>query len=153
MDIKQDGYVSGVVITPLKIIEDDRGAVMHMMRCDSVGFQQFGEVYFSLVKPGVVKGWKRHTEMTQNVTVPHGNIKLVIVDYRDGSATYNQSQTILLGWPSHYCRVTIPPRVWYAFQAVSTTDAILANCADMSHDPDESQSMNLNELEASHVFE
>ena len=93
---------------------------MHMMRCDSVGFQQFGEVYFSLVKPGVVKGWKRHTEMTQNVTVPHGNIKLVIVDCRDGSATYNQSQTILLGRPTHYFRVTIPPRVWYAFQAIKT---------------------------------
>lgn len=85
--------------------------------------------------------------MTQNIVVPQGLIKLVIVDPREHSRTCGQVQTVILGRPSHYCRITIPPGVWYAFQAVSSTDAILANCADMPHDPSESESAALDALE------
>ena len=144
MDVKQDSIVSGVSITPLKIISDDRGAVMHMIRSDSDGYKQFGEVYFSLTRPGVVKGWKRHLKMTQNFVVPQGLIKLVIVDKRQDSDTEGVTQTIVLGRPGHYKRVTIPPMLWYGFQAISTDDAILANCADRVHDKNESQALPLN---------
>jgi dTDP-4-dehydrorhamnose 3,5-epimerase len=64
-------------VTPLRRIPDERGAVMHMLRADDPHFQGFGEIYFSLVYPGVVKGWHRHTAMTLNYAVPVGMVKLV----------------------------------------------------------------------------
>ena len=41
--------IDGVIITPLKQIEDERGKVMHMLREDSKVFKRFGEIYFSLL--------------------------------------------------------------------------------------------------------
>ena len=52
--------IDGVIITPLKRIGDERGMVLHMLRRDWAIFEDFGEVYFSTVKFGVIKAWKRH---------------------------------------------------------------------------------------------
>ena len=40
--------IEGVIITPLKQIEDERGKVMHMLREDSKVFKRFGEFIFPL---------------------------------------------------------------------------------------------------------
>ena len=37
--------IHDVKITPLKIIPDERGKVMHMLRKDSPIFDKFGEIY------------------------------------------------------------------------------------------------------------
>ena len=41
--------IDGVKITSLKIISDNRGSVMHMMRKDSPVYKSFGEIYFSTI--------------------------------------------------------------------------------------------------------
>lgn len=129
--------IDGVCLTPLNIISDKRGEVLHMLRSDSSYFNQFGEVYFSLVKSGVVKAWKCHRIMTQNIAVPQGLIKLAIFDERSNSPTFGVLSEIICGRPNHYSLVTIPPMLWYGFKAISTTDALLANCTDFAHDPSE----------------
>ena len=48
--------IQGVKFKLLKKICDERGAVMHMLRCDDPEFEKFGEIYFSCIYPGVVKG-------------------------------------------------------------------------------------------------
>ena len=40
--------IEGVKISHLKIISDDRGKIMHMIRADSPIFKKFGEIYFLL---------------------------------------------------------------------------------------------------------
>jgi dTDP-4-dehydrorhamnose 3,5-epimerase len=127
---------------PLKRIEDSRGAVLHMLRSDQPPFRQFGEVYFSLVNPGVIKGWKRHKEIFQNMAVPEGKIRLVIYDSRESSKTFKQIQTIDFGG-ENYSLVHMPPNVWYAFKAISPGHAILANCTTAPHSPTESESLPL----------
>ena len=82
--------IQGLVCRPLKVLQDERGAVMHFLRSDASHFEQFGEVYFSQVNPGVIKGWKLHTEMVQNYAVPVGQIALVVYDERSGSPSYGQ---------------------------------------------------------------
>src|SRR6202022_518836 len=62
--------ISGLVVTPLRRIPDERGAVLHMLRDDSPMFERFGEIYFSTVYPGAIKGWHLHREMTLNYAVP-----------------------------------------------------------------------------------
>ena len=75
-----DRGIEGVQVTPLKIIPTDGGPVLHMLRRDFSGFSGFGEIYFSEVEPGAVKGWKRHLEMRQNFAVPKGRIKFALFD-------------------------------------------------------------------------
>jgi dTDP-4-dehydrorhamnose 3,5-epimerase len=128
--------IDGVTIRPLKQIPDERGRVMHMLRCDDPQFERFGEIYFSTVYPGVIKGWHRHKRMTLNYAVVTGTIKLVLYDDREGSPSYKQVQEIFLG-AHNYALVRIPPMVWNGFKGVGVTEAIVANCATIPHDPDE----------------
>ena len=128
--------IDGVKITLLKQIFDERGKVMHMLRCDAEGFQGFGEVYFSCVYPGAIKGWHIHKRMILNYAVPHGNIKFVLYDDRPDSPTKGELQELFLG-PDNYMLVTVPPMVWNGFKGIGAEMAIVANCASISHDPEE----------------
>ena len=64
--------IDGVVIRPLAVIPDERGKVMHMLKATDPEFERFGEIYFSTVFPGVVKGWHFHRDMTLNYAVVSG---------------------------------------------------------------------------------
>jgi len=129
--------IEGVIKAHLKMLSDDRGAVLHMIRNDSPLFTDFGEVYFSEVRCGAIKAWKRHVRMTQHIAVPIGKIRLVIYDGRDNSATRNNRLELILGRPDDYFLVRIPPLVWYGFQGISSESALIANCTDLRHDPEE----------------
>jgi dTDP-4-dehydrorhamnose 3,5-epimerase len=133
--------IDGVIITPLKQFPDERGKVMHMLRSDAPHFQGFGEIYFSAVHPGAIKAWHIHKKMVLNYAVPHGKIKFVLYDGRDGSPTKGEIQEIFMG-PDNYCLVTVPPLVWNGFKGVGTETAIVANCASIPHDPAEIERMN-----------
>jgi dTDP-4-dehydrorhamnose 3,5-epimerase len=128
--------IEGVQIIALKQILDERGKVMHMLRSDASHFRGFGEIYFSCVYPGAVKAWHLHREMTLNYAVPHGRIKLVLYDEREGSPTRGEIQEIFPG-VDNYCLITIPPLIWNGFKGLGTEMAIVANCATIPHDPDE----------------
>ena len=128
--------IDGVTIRPLRRIPDERGAVLHMLRRDDEGFEAFGEIYFSLVYPGVVKGWHRHHEMTLNYAVPVGMVKLVLFDDRPSSPTNGELVELHTG-ELHYALVTIPPMVWNGFKGEGTEPALVANCATVPHRPDE----------------
>jgi dTDP-4-dehydrorhamnose 3,5-epimerase len=128
--------IDGVNVTPLRRIPDERGAVFHMLREDRPGFERFGEIYFSLVYPGVVKGWHIHKRMTLNYAVPIGMIKLVCYDDREASPTRGAVQEIHVG-ELNYALVTIPPLVWNGFKGEGSSPALVANCATFAHDPDE----------------
>ena len=111
--------IEGVVVTPLRQIFDERGKVMRMLSREDSVFREFGEIYFSCVYPDAIKGWHIHSRMTLNYTVPHGRIKFVLYDDREGSATRGQIQEIFLG-PDNYCLVTVPPLIWNGFKGIGT---------------------------------
>jgi dTDP-4-dehydrorhamnose 3,5-epimerase len=128
--------IQGVGVFPLRQIPDERGKIMHMLRCDDAHFEAFGEIYFSVVYQGVVKGWHLHKSMTLNYAVVSGMIKLVLYDDRDGSPTRGELQEIYVG-EANYVLVRIPPGVWNGFKGIGTSPAIVANCATLPHDADE----------------
>jgi dTDP-4-dehydrorhamnose 3,5-epimerase len=130
------GQIHDLRITPLRRIPDERGAVMHMLRADDPGFERFGEIYFSMVYPGVVKGWHRHHRMTLNYAVPVGMVKLVCYDDRAGSPTAGVLQELHIG-ELNYVLVTIPPMILNGIKGEGTVPALVANCATEPHDPDE----------------
>lgn len=128
--------IEGVKIIPLKQIPDERGKVMHMLRADDSHFEKFGEIYFSVVYPGVIKGWHLHTKMVLNYAVVMGMIKLVLYDLREGSSTKGELMELFVG-EDNYCLVHVPVGVLNGFKGIGTKPAIVANCATIPHDPNE----------------
>ena len=135
-DLSKAASVKGIVIKQLKKIPDERGCIYHMLRCDDSIFEKFGEIYFSIVYPGVIKGWHLHKEMTLNYTVIQGMIKLVLYDDRENSPTKGNLMELFIG-EENYCLVKIPPNIWSGFMGIGNKLAIVANCATLPHDPDE----------------
>ena len=128
--------IQGVEIFPLTRIQDERGTVMHMLKSTDPHFQQFGEIYFSVIHPGVIKAWHLHARMTINYAVVVGNIKLVLFDQRPGSSTKGTLQEVCFG-QINYQLVRVPPGVVNGFTAIGGEKAVVANCADIPHDPTE----------------
>jgi dTDP-4-dehydrorhamnose 3,5-epimerase len=128
--------IDGVQLTPLRKICDERGMILHMLRSDSPVYKQFGEIYFSVVNPGVVKAWHIHSKMTLNYAVPQGMIKFVLFDDREGSSTKGELMELFVG-QDNYQLVTVPPGVWNGFKGISPQPALVANCSSIPHDPEE----------------
>jgi dTDP-4-dehydrorhamnose 3,5-epimerase len=132
--------IDGVQVIPLKRIPDGRGTVLHMLKCTDPHFVRFGEIYFSTIYPGVVKGWHKHREMTLNYACVEGRIKLVLFDDRPQSPTKGELMEVFLG-PDSYSLVVIPPEVWNGFKGMSAPYAVVANCCTHPHDPSRSVRM------------
>lgn len=128
--------INGVSVKQLRRIPDERGTILHMLRSDDPLFEKFGEIYFSTIYPGVIKGWHRHSRMALNYAVVTGNIKLVLYDDRPGSKTKGNLMELFIG-SNNYCLVQVPPMIWNGFKGIGTEMAIVANCATIPHDPHE----------------
>lgn len=128
--------IEGVKIISLKKICDERGMIMHMLKCSDPHFEQFGEIYFSAAYPGVVKGWHEHTKQVQFYAVIQGMVKLVLYDNRPNSPSHKELMEIFIG-EDNYQLVRIPAGVINGYKAIGTETAILANCATLPHQPDE----------------
>ena len=138
--------IEGVIITNLKVIDVVGGDVLHAMKAEDLGYDGFGEAYFSIIKKGVIKGWKCHKKMTLNIVVPLGAVRFKIFDDRKGSLTYGDCQEVFLS-RVNYRRLTIPPMVWIGFQGSDEKDSMLLNIANIPHDPGEMVSKKLNEID------
>ena len=128
--------IHDVKITPLKIISDNRGKVIHMLRTDSQVFEKFGEIYFSTIYHQSIKGWHLHKESTLNYVCIKGKVKLVLFDNRKESSTKGVYQELILS-PEDYFLVTIPPNIWNGFKGLDKTESIIANCLTLPHDEKE----------------
>ena len=140
--------LDGIIKTPLKKINLDDGSVFHGMKKNDTGFVDFGEVYFSFINKDAIKGWKLHKKMTLNLIAPIGEIKFNFIDSRPDSKTYNSLFEINLS-EKDYCRLTVPPNIWFAFKGVGEGINMLTNIADIPHDPNEVLRKELNEIQFS----
>lgn len=135
--------IEGVFYQPLKVIHTPGGPVMHMLRAGSpllpTFSQGFGEIYFSETFPGAIKAWKRHKRQTQLFAVPVGLLQIVLYDGRLDSSTCGTLIERRLGRPDDYGLLRIPPMIWYGFTALCDVAALICNCADLPHDPSESE--------------
>ena len=128
--------IKDVIITELKVIADDRGKVMHMLRNDSNVFKSFGEIYFSTIYKGSIKAWHLHKEATLNYTCVSGRVKLVLYDDRIQSDSRGKYQEIILS-PEKYYLITIPPNIWNGFKGLGESESIIANCLNLPHNEKE----------------
>ena len=128
--------IEDVIITRLKVIKDDRGKVMHMLRNDSPVFKNFGEIYFSTINFNSVKAWHLHKEATLNYVCVKGKVKLVLYDDRKNSSTKGKIKEYDLS-PEDYYLITIPPNIWNGFKGLDKEVSIIANCLTLPHNEKE----------------
>lgn len=131
--------IEGVKIKQLKVIPDDRGRLMEILRCDEEIFRQFGQVYMTTAKPGIVKSWHYHRLQTDNFTCVFGKIRLALYDAREDSRTFKEIQDFIIDLENPIL-VQIPPNVYHGFKCISAEEAIVINTVTLPYNhksPDE----------------
>ena len=118
--------IEGVQVKSLKIIPDNRGKLMEMLRCDDPMFTKFGQVYFTTALPGVVKAWHYHQLQSDNFICVAGRILLGLYDARKESPTYGETNRIYLSLDEPKL-VHIPKMVYHGFKCVSPVEAMVIN--------------------------
>ena len=135
MDIRIDG----VKVKNLRVIPDERGRLMEMLRCDDELFINFGQAYITTAYPGVIKGWHYHKQQIDNMVVVRGMMKLVLYDSRENSPTYRRINEFFFGEYQPQL-IQIPCFVFHGFKTISEYEAMVVNFPTEPYnydDPDE----------------
>ncbi len=131
--------IEGVQIKRLKVISDERGRLMEMLRADDQIFIRFGQVYLTTAYPGVVKAWHYHKKQVDHFVVVKGMMKVVLYDGREKSPTFRETNEFFMG-EYNPILLQIPPFVCHGFKCISEEEAIVVNCPTEVYDsqsPDE----------------
>jgi dTDP-4-dehydrorhamnose 3,5-epimerase len=131
--------IKGVSVKKLKVIPDDRGRLMEILRSDDKAFKKFGQVYMTTARPGVVKAWHWHARQEDNFTCVHGKMRLALYDGRKDSRTYKEVNEFIISLDDPML-VTIPKMVYHGFKCISDCEAIVINTITLPYNckkPDE----------------
>jgi dTDP-4-dehydrorhamnose 3,5-epimerase len=131
--------MDGVKIKQLRVIPDERGHLMEMLRSDDDLYEKFGQAYLTTTYPGVVKAWHMHKKQDDNVVCVKGMIKLALFDDREGSSSRGEVMEIFLG-EHRPALVQIPREVYHGWKCVSENEAYIVNMPTALYDyedPDE----------------
>ena len=123
-----------------KKIINRKGNILRIIKKDSKGYKGFGEAYFTWINPGKIKGWKKHDKMILNLVVPLGKVKFVF--FSEINETF---RSFIIG-ENNYYRLTVPPKIWFAFKGISKTKSLVLNFANISHKSDTIKKMSLNKI-------
>lgn len=131
--------IQGVQVKQLRVIPDERGWLMEMLRADDPFFQRFGQVYLTAVYPGVVKGWHWHERQTDHFVCVKGMAKVVLYDRRPDSPTKGEIAEFFMG-ERNQILVVIPAGVLHGMKGIGTEPALIINVPTQTYDyaePDE----------------
>lgn len=118
--------IEEVTVRKLRLIPDERGFLMEMLRSDWEEFDQFGQAYVTAVYPGVVKGWHYHKIQTDRFVCVAGMAKVVLYDGRDGSPTHGEVNEFFMGIQNPIL-LKIPPGVMHGFKGISPEVTLIIN--------------------------
>lgn len=133
--------MDGVTLTPLKHIVLEKGDVLHALKATDDSYSGFGEAYFTQIRYGYIKGWKRHNKMTLNLVVILGKVKFIVYDEDN-----NLFEEIVLSPEDNYQRLTLAPGLWMAFQGLSDGISTILDIIPDPHDPVEADNKDLSEI-------
>ncbi|HET6374185.1 MAG TPA: dTDP-4-dehydrorhamnose 3,5-epimerase family protein [Candidatus Polarisedimenticolia bacterium] len=118
--------IDGVRQRRLKVIPDERGRLMEMLRRDDDIFIKFGQAYLTTAYPGVVKGWHYHKVQHDHFIVVKGMMKIVLYDAREDSPTHGVVNEFFMG-EHNPLLLQIPPYVYHGFKCISPEEALVIN--------------------------
>ena len=119
----------------LKIITDERGFLVELLRDDDEIFKKFGQVYITCCEPGFVKAWHYHKIKTDYFTCINGTARVVVFDDREGSPTKGELKEYILSVDNPQL-VKIPTGCYHGFEAVGDENAYIISITTESYHPD-----------------
>jgi len=131
--------IKDVVIKELKLIQDERGLLMEILREDDSIFKGFGQCYITMCKKGAVKGWHYHKNQIDNFVCLSGNSLVVLYDLREDSPTFKEVAKFILEGPidkSKPILLQIPPMIVHGFTTIDCEEAIILNIPNKSYNYD-----------------
>jgi dTDP-4-dehydrorhamnose 3,5-epimerase len=131
--------IDGAAVKHLRMIADERGRLMEILRGDEELFSRFGQVYMTTTYPQVVKAWHYHKKQDDFIACLKGMLKLVLYDDREGSPTRGQISEFFVG-DYNPCLVKVPRMVYHGWKCISPEEAIIINIPTEPYDseaPDE----------------
>ena len=135
--------IDGVELVAITTHADDRGYLAEIYRTDTPYHQRFGgsinQVYI-VEDPirGTIRAFHRHRWLWDFFFIGRGSAKFSLHDGREGSATYGETNTIVLGDKRR--QLLIVPRVVYHGWMALEDDTLLISVASHTYnrgDPDE----------------
>jgi dTDP-4-dehydrorhamnose 3,5-epimerase len=131
--------IQDVQVKNLRVIPDERGHLMEILRRDDPLFETFGQVYMTTTYPGVIKAWHFHKKQNDNIAVVKGMLKLVLYDDREGSPTRGEVNEFFPG-EHNPILVHVPRNVYHGWKCIGTDEAYVVNCVTEPYnykEPDE----------------
>lgn len=131
--------IEGVRTKQLKVVPDERGRLMEILRADEDLFIKFGQAYLTTAYPGVVKAWHFHRHQIDHFVVVRGMMKIVLYDARETSPSYKTVNEFFMG-DHNPMLLQIPNLVYHGFKCIGETEAIVLNIPTEVYDyrsPDE----------------
>ncbi len=122
----EQSWIEGVKIKELKVLPDERGKLMEILRSDESMFERFGQAYVTICKPRIVKGWHYHKLQVDHFVCLQGKAKVVLYDPRKDSKTYGKLNEFVIGLENPLL-IKIPTFVYHGFTAVGNQDAMILN--------------------------
>ena len=133
-------FFKKIKIKNLKIIKLKEGDILHALKKKELKKWKFNEAYFSKIKFGKIKAWKCHKKVTLNLIVPSGKVKFVF--YFPEKKAF---KVLTIGY-TKYCRLTIPPKIWFGFKGLSKPESIILSLVNFQHDKKEVLRKEKNEI-------
>lgn len=128
--------IKDVEVKQLKLIPDERGRLMEILRCDEEIFEKFGQVYLTTTYPGVVKAWHFHKKQDDFIVCVKGMLKLVLYDDREGSLTKGEVNQFFIGDYTPVL-VKVPKMIYHGWKCVSAEEALVINVPTKAYNPAE----------------
>lgn len=118
--------INGVRTKQLRVIPDERGRLMEMLRSDDELFMGFGQAYITSAYPGVVKAWHYHRKQVDSFVAVKGMVKVALYDAREGSPTWGYVNEFFMG-EHNPILLQIPNLVYHGFKCISEQEGVVIN--------------------------
>jgi dTDP-4-dehydrorhamnose 3,5-epimerase len=132
------GLIEGVRIAPVTLWPDDRGYFLEVQRFGRGLAADFPaattQVSAAVNYPGTIKAFHYHLHQTDCWTPVGGQLQVVLVDLRAGSATFGARNTLYTGVLRPW-QILIPPGIAHGYKVIGTDPALLVYMTDRFYDP------------------
>ena len=119
--------IEGVKVKKLRVIPDERGRLMEILRADDECFTKFGQVYLTTAYPGVVKAWHYPQDTDRQLRRGQRHDEGRPLRFARGLADQGRGKRVLPRGATTRSSCTIPPLVYHGFKCVSTEEALVIN--------------------------
>ena len=123
--------INGLKKINIRVIKNKKGDLIKYLSSRDIFFKKFGEIYFSEIKKGQIKGWNLHKRYKCHLAVISGSVTFNFVDSRKNSKTFVKKEKITLS-KKNYAVLLVPPKIWFNF---TTRDkvSLVANTLNYPH--------------------